>query len=192
MNRGKRIRVALLVTLCACRSVSRPSNDRPFASGTDCAEIRGCFAERGEAAAGEPEPRLSARLWPAAALDDSITLVSFEPTEDGGVVARAQSGGRVVRERRLELPEDRAGPLRLADGVWFPPFTQEGEEPAPLVGAYGGATELGLDSAGDLALRQTGWTVGLVYLVFPTVFSLDSAVRFSRVACPGGEGEGIP
>jgi hypothetical protein len=187
VGRERFVLLGILAMLGACRSVSVPPDDRPFAKGSACAEVRGCFAERGDVAEGEAVPRLSAWLWPKEALDESITSVDFEPADEGTFVVRARAGGRVVRERRIDVPEGHAGPIPLSGGIWLPPFTQQGEEPAPLVGVFRERNALGLDTAGDLELRQTGWVVGLVYLVFPTVFSSEAQYRFPRVACPERE-----
>lgn len=176
--------LGLISMLGGCRTVSLPPDDRPFATGAAVLPREGCFAEQGVAGPGEPVPRLSAWLWPDAPPDDAITCVRFESLGASTVVARALADGRSVHERRLEVPEDRSEPFRLAGGSWFPPFSNQGEEPAPLVGAYGEHTALGLDTAGDLELHRKGWAVGLVYLVVPAIFSGETQVRFPRVACP--------
>jgi hypothetical protein len=40
----------------------------------------------------------------------------------------------------------------------------------------------------SLPPHDSGWVVGLVYLVIPAIFSEETRVRFSRVPCPGPDG----
>ncbi len=177
--------LALILILMACRSVSVPPGDRPFAAGDEGAGITGCFAEQGESG---PEPSrpafLSIWLWPERPRDVAITAVSIETTAEGSLIVRALAGGAVLRERIIPAPARRDGLFRLAGGTWFPPFTSESDELPPMVGAHSDKTELGSDTAGDLELRQSGWAVGLVFLVIPVVFTYDEQVRFARVLCP--------
>lgn len=195
MKRGRILLAGSIAVLGACRSISLPPDDRPFATESPLASLSGCFGEEGQAAAGERVPMLSAWLWPGEPFDDAIAFVAFEPVEGSALDVRAWSTGRVVRTRRLLTAEARTGPFRIRGGTWFPPFTGPGDEPAPLVGVYGERVELGLDTRGDLEIRRKDWVFGLVYLLVPVLMTDEQQVRFPRVACPESEppnGSSIP
>ena len=179
------VELALIALLIGC-TVSVPPGNLPFAAGAASDAVSGCFAEHGEAAEGEKYAALlSAWLWPGVAVDAEITVVSFAPAADGALVVRALTGGQnVIRERTLPASARRDGRVALAGGFYFSPFWNQGEEPPPLVGPYSAHTELGLDTAGDLKVRRSGWVVGLVFLVIPFAFASDEQQRFRRTPCP--------
>lgn len=177
------IALALLLLLVACRTVSVPPGNLPFAAGT-AAAITGCFAEQGEAEGGQA-PLLSAWLWPDLGSDAGITVVSFAPAADGALVVRAVADGASVKaERTLPASARRDGRMALAGGFWFSPFWNQSFEPPPIVGPYSEHTELGLDTAGDLKLRRSGWAVGLAFLVVPFALTNDEQYRYRRTPCP--------
>jgi hypothetical protein len=177
------VELALSLLLIGCRTVSVPPGNLPFDAG---AAISGCFTEQGEAAEDEKYPQfLSAWLWPDMPADTGITVVSFVPATDGTIVVHALAGGQnTVRERTIPASARSDGRVVLAGGFWFSPFWNQGSEPPPLVGPYTEHTELGLDTAGDLKVRRSGWAAGLVFLLIPFAFSSDEQYRFRRAACP--------
>lgn len=162
-----------------------PPGNLPFAAGATGAEISGCFAEQGEAEDETQTPFLSTWLWPDVARDAGITMVSFVAAPDGAIVVNALAGAQnVIRERTIPASARRDGRVGLAGGFWFSPFWNQGFEPPPLVGPYSEHTELGVDTAGDLKLRRSGWAFGLVFLLIPFAFADDEQYRFRRRACP--------
>ena len=180
------VELALILLLVGCRTVSVPPGNLPFAADTAGAAISGCFAEQGEAAEGEKyAPFLSTWLWPDAARDAGIAVVSFVPAADGAIVVRAlTSGQNATRELAIPASARRDGRVALEGGFWFSPFWNQGSEPPPLVGPYSEDTELGLDTAGDLKVRRSAWVVGLVFLLIPAAFATDEQYRCRRMPCP--------
>ena len=174
-----------MLLLASCIT-SVPPGNLPFAAGAAGAAISGCFAEHGEAAEDyKYTPLLSFWLWPDVASDAAITVVSFVPAADGSIVVRALAGGQnAIRERTIPASARRDGLVALAGGFWFSPFWNQGSEPPPFVGPYPEHTELGLDTAGDLKVRRSGWAAGLIYLLIPFALASDEQYRFRRTPCP--------
>lgn len=114
-----------------------------------------------------------------------IIVVSFAPAADGAIVVRALTGTQELeRERSIPASARSDGHLALAGGFWFSPFWNQGSEPPPFVGPYAEHIELGLDTAGDLKVRRSGWMAGLIFLIIPFAFASDEQFRFRRTPCP--------
>jgi hypothetical protein len=184
-TRMRTVELALILLLIGCRTVSVPAGNLPFAEGAAGAAISGCFAEQGEAQDETRTPFLSTWLWPDVARDAGITVISFVPAADGTIVVEALAvGPDAIRERVIPASAGRDGRVFLEGGFWFSPFWNQSFEPPPIVGPYSEHTELGLDTAGDLKLRRSGWAVGLAFLLIPFAYADDEQYRFRRTPCP--------
>lgn len=174
----------LLLLLAGCAHRYAPPGNLPFRPVT-ADLLAGCWALHPD---GAQEPALELdQLLGLPRGPRKVDALSIVRGDDGALVARSQAGRDVLFARRLGVPEaggEYAGRVLVENRLAIVPFERAHSPDNPFIGPQRERLEVGLDTAGNLKVRNSGWFAGLVYLVIPMAVRASDEYRFPRAACP--------